>query len=114
MSKTKIPRLPPAELERLALLAEELSEAGQAIGKILRHGYESGWNGSNNREDLTKELGDVFYAVVLMRHAGDLDGELAPFIRDKAETVQRFLHHQPKRLLNDVAKYCAEDEASED
>lgn len=28
-----------AELERLALLLEELGEAQQVIGKILRHGY---------------------------------------------------------------------------
>jgi hypothetical protein len=33
--------LAPAETERLALLLEELGEAQQAIGKILRHGYES-------------------------------------------------------------------------
>jgi hypothetical protein len=34
-------RLTPAEAERLALLLEELGEAQQIIGKILRHGYES-------------------------------------------------------------------------
>ena len=34
-------QLTPAEAERLALLLEELGEAQQAIGKILRHGYAS-------------------------------------------------------------------------
>ncbi len=33
--------LTDAQAERLALLLEELGEAQQAIGKILRHGYES-------------------------------------------------------------------------
>jgi hypothetical protein len=50
--------LTPAELERLSLLLEELGEAQQAIGKILRHGYKelprkpsmlaSGMNWQNN------------------------------------------------------------------
>ena len=30
-----------SRLERLALLLEELGEAQQVIGKILRHGYDS-------------------------------------------------------------------------
>ena len=30
-----------AEAERLAILLEEFGEAQQAVGKILRHGYES-------------------------------------------------------------------------
>lgn len=33
--------LTPAEAERLFYLLEKLGEAQQAIGKILRHGYES-------------------------------------------------------------------------
>jgi hypothetical protein len=53
--------LTPAQLERLAFLSEELGEAQQAIGKIVRHGYDS-YNplvltNSNNREDLEKEIG---------------------------------------------------------
>ena len=31
--------LSPAEVERLAILAEEMGEAIQVIGKVLRHGY---------------------------------------------------------------------------
>lgn len=95
-------KLSPAEAERLALLLEELGEAQQAVGKILRHGYESGWDGSNNRQDLTKELGDVEYAVALMRHARDLDGETAPWVSDKAECCPRFLHHQPSWVIEAV------------
>ena len=33
-------RLSPAEYERLAILAEEMGEAQQALGKIMRHGGE--------------------------------------------------------------------------
>lgn len=33
--------LTAAEQERLAILAEEMGEALQIIGKIIRHGYES-------------------------------------------------------------------------
>ena len=52
--------LTPAESERLALLSEEMGEAIQAIGKILRHGYESTGPKTivRNRTSLEKELGD--------------------------------------------------------
>lgn len=50
-------QLTPAEAERLALLAEECGEVIQAIGKILRHGYESRHpdGGPTNREALERE-----------------------------------------------------------
>lgn len=99
-------KLSPEEAERLAVLQEELNEAGKAICKILRHGYESGWNGSNNRTDLTHELGDVFYAVALLRYAGDLDGDLDPYIAEKAACCPRFLHHQPRELVERVQREC--------
>jgi hypothetical protein len=50
----------PAEHERLALMLEELGEAQQAIGKILRYGYEeySPFDDmkTTNRVALEKEL----------------------------------------------------------
>ena len=51
--------LTDAEVERLAVLAEEMGEAIQCIGIILRHGYES-WNPAvraspNNRRMLEIE-----------------------------------------------------------
>ena len=90
-------RLTPAEAERLALLSEELGEAQQAIGKILRHGYESCHpdGGSDNRRQLEGELGDVLHARDRMAEAGDvvwsfvLDAK-----RSKAVRVARYLHHQ--------------------
>lgn len=53
--------LTDAQEERLFMLAEELCEAGQAIGKTLRHGYDSTHpeGGETNREWLERELGDV-------------------------------------------------------
>ena len=92
-------QLTPAEAERLALLAEELGEATQAIGKILRHGYESRnpyqMSGPTNREALEKEMADVYVAARMMFEAGDLRRlACAEHEERKTEAVQRFLHHQ--------------------
>ena len=95
------PNLTPAELERLALLSEELGEAQQAIGKILRHGYDECHperRGSCNRHELEKELGDVRAAIVLMLAAGDIhDGSMEQYAKEKAARVGRYMHHQEKR-----------------
>jgi len=68
--------LTPAQAERLALLAEECGEVIQAIGKVLRHGYESTHThldgGPTNRENLDSECGDVRYAIMLLARSGDL------------------------------------------
>lgn len=92
-------QLTPAEAERLALLLEELGEAQQAIGKILRHGYESTHpsGGVENRTSLTKELADVFVATRLMFDAGDLSrSRVAAYEEMKTESVQKYLHHQQR------------------
>lgn len=90
-------QLTPAEAERLALLAEELGEATQAIGKILRHGYESTHpdGGPTNREALVRECGDVYHAIWRLIGAGDIDGNLmSQRADDKAKSVAKYLHHQ--------------------
>jgi len=91
-------KLSPAEAERLALLAEELGEAIQAIGKILRHGYESRHpkklDGSNNRDDLTKELGHVCHSIDLMIENTDIRADAVDFFTaQKRHTVKEYLHH---------------------
>ena len=91
--------LSPAEAERLALLLEELGEAQQSIGKILRHGYESKnpyqMSGPTNREALEKEVADVYVAARMMFEAGDMRRmACAGHEERKTESVQRFLHHQ--------------------
>lgn len=92
--------LSDAEAERLALLAEELGEAVQAIGKVLRHGYDSYHpdfpQGDNNRERLEKELGDVQAAITLMVIAGDLkSSRMESAISSKLDRVHQYLHCQP-------------------
>ena len=91
-------KLTPAEAERLALLSEELGEATQAIGKILRHGYESTHpdGGPTNREALEREIGDIRCALRLLCDAGDLNnGAIELASGRKSVTVKKYLHHQP-------------------
>lgn len=91
-------QLSPAEAERLALLLEELGEAQQAIGKILRHGYPStspfDATQTSNRDNLEKELGDVMAAVSIMTTAGDLTMEnIETCAERKINKVGQWLHH---------------------
>lgn len=92
--------LSSAEAERLALLAEELGEAVQTVGKVLRHGYEShhpyGYKPGSNRDQLEMELGDVKAAVDMMCEAEDLSGvAMTLHSEGKRERVKQYLHHQP-------------------
>ena len=91
-------QLTPAEHERLSLLIEEMGESLQAAGKILRHGYESSWDGGpTNRVTLCHELGDVRHCLQRLIDAGDLDEVVIERGRaDKAARVGRFLHHQDR------------------
>ena len=95
--------LSPAEAERLALLSEELGEAQQAIGKILRHGYESRHpdGGATNRESLERECGDVSHAIDRLSTANDLSRQaISKRQWEKAGSVLEFLHH------NDIDPPC--------
>ena len=88
-----------AQAERLALLAEECGEVVQAIGKVLRHGYERSnpnqkSRNFDNRYDLEKEIGDLLGAIGLMRRANDIDAErLNKHYEDKLANVARYMHH---------------------
>ena len=94
-------KLTPAQIELLSLLSEELGEAVQAIGKILRHGYES-VNPHNpyavkNREHLEKELGDVSAAIKLLCDSGDLNiDKIKERTSWKLHSVTQWLHEQEK------------------
>lgn len=90
-----------AEAERLALLSEELGEAQQAVGKILRHGYESvhpspiAKDACTNRAKLEKELGDVLVAIQLMQYGNDVRRFIIDENKDeKLKRVREWLHHQ--------------------
>lgn len=107
-------QLSPAELERLAYLAEEMCEAGQIIGKIIRHGYESrdptkavpvtddnrggtiGRHNSSptNRHLLETELGDVLRAVKMMTDAGDLKSDRLHELSQRLPPLKYMHHHQ--------------------
>ena len=91
-------QLSGAEAERLALLLEELGEAQQAIGKILRHGYESHHPDrlSTNRQELEKELGDISAAIhILCERNKDLSSFNIAMARDeKILKVAKYMHHQ--------------------
>lgn len=93
--------LTPAEAERLAMLAEECGEVIQAVGKILRHGYDSHHPDQagkppefrhTNRDQLKQELADLLAVVDMMDqdHAAiDAAALDAAFIRK-----MRYAHHQ--------------------
>lgn len=90
----------PAELERLAMLAEEAGEITQAVGKILRHGYES-FHPENpavsNRSLLENEIADLHAIQLMMEERGDIE-DLSPHASDAVghamEKKMRFTHHQ--------------------
>lgn len=87
--------LTPAQAERLALLVEELGESAQAVGKVLRHGYESQHpnGGPTNRKQLMNELGDVRHAVDRLCDAGDLDKQVIGVqARLKGKRVEQYMH----------------------
>lgn len=92
-----IPFLSPSELERLAILSEELGEAQQAIGKILRHGYESYHPTDReitNRKDLEHEIGDIQAAITIMLRESDISSaEINYFKEYKLKKVNKYLHH---------------------
>jgi len=102
--------LTPAQVERLAVLSEELGEAQQRVGKILRHGYTRSKKVVNNREQLEIELGDVMAAIsVLVRYQDLRLGRIRDRKHHKLQTVWDYLHHNKKE---DV--YVSEDEGRPD
>ena len=91
-------QLTNGQAERLAILLEELGEAQQAIGKILRHGYESRNpfkpESPDNREHLERELGDVQYAIESLCIRGELnEQEIEHFKERKSATIKQYIHH---------------------
>lgn len=92
-------KLRPAEAERLAILMEEMGEAQQIIGKILRHGYDSYHPAdpekTSNRTLLATEMGHVWCATQMLVIPQDISGMILEFSRgEKHEKVKRWTHHQ--------------------
>lgn len=107
-------QLSDAQAERLALLSEELGEAQQAVGKILRHGYGSRHpgGGPTNRESLQKELGDVKAAINLLTRADDLSSsQVSAAMSLKLDRVGQYMHHQEGRAEKYTCLWGAINEA---
>lgn len=90
--------LSDAQAERLALLAEEMGEAQQAIGKILRFGFEDPHprTGVTARQMLEREVGDVRAVLRLMVLERDIDAvAMERGVEGKIARMKRFLreHH---------------------
>lgn len=104
MSTNHFNGLTEAEAERLAILAEECGEVIQAVGKILRHGYEStnpnkpvplGKNPETNRWMLERELGDLKCVVRRMEAAEDINPyAITERSTLKPQLMKPYLHHQ--------------------
>jgi NTP pyrophosphatase (non-canonical NTP hydrolase) len=90
-------KLSEAELERLAMLAEECGEVVQMVGKVIRHGYQSSHpdGGLWNRALLHKELADVIAVYELMVENCDFPMEkLTALVAKKRESMKKWCHHQ--------------------
>jgi NTP pyrophosphatase (non-canonical NTP hydrolase) len=90
-------QLLPAQLERLALLIEEMGETIQVVGKILRFGYNEGHPArfTTNKSDLEKELGHVMSAVARLQSATEVDYETVVNHQvEKSISAKKFLRHQ--------------------
>jgi hypothetical protein len=100
-------KLTPAELERVSVLVGELGESTQAVGNILRHGYESHHPldpRQTNRTDLEMELGDIYAALSMMYTAKDISkSRVMKYCRKKLANPNRYLHHQPDNIISPTA-----------
>lgn len=93
--------LTPAQIERLAVLSEELGESIQEVGKILRHGYLThnpyDSDKTTNKVNLEKEIGDILAILSLMDSSNDIDllqsYKYADIKSAKLKSGEAFLHH---------------------
>jgi hypothetical protein len=92
--------LTPAQLERLAILAEECAEVIQIIMKIQRHGYASHHPNDaelewSNRDLLAKEIGHVRTAINMLADARDIsDDMILKCTNEKEKNIKPYLYHQ--------------------
>ena len=89
--------LTAGEVERLAILAEEMAETIQEIGKILRFGFENYHLTAKyvNREHLEMELGHVLWAVDLMKEKGDVSKtQIKEHAFERGNRPDNHLYHQ--------------------
>jgi len=92
--------LSDAQRERLHFLVEELGEVAQAVGKTLRHGFDSRDPtipySMTNRHWIEQEVGDLTAAILLLIEAKDLcDDTIQERIDHKKKSVMKWMHYQP-------------------
>lgn len=84
-----------AQLELISILVEELGEATQAAGKILRFGLDNinPDTGEKNINRLEAEIGDVFVAIALLSTANliDMDVIYSKHVPAKEAKLQKWL-----------------------
>jgi NTP pyrophosphatase (non-canonical NTP hydrolase) len=71
-------KLSNAELERLAVLAEECGEVIQIVNKTIRHGFDNSHEKYGNktcRELLEQEIADLFVIIELMLREEDINDD---------------------------------------
>jgi NTP pyrophosphatase (non-canonical NTP hydrolase) len=90
-------KLSLAQVERLAILAEECGEVVHAAMKVIRRGYDRKHPhkpGPTNRAHLEDEIGNVMNAVGMMILAGDVrTKKIAKAQASKSERVGKYLYH---------------------
>lgn len=92
-----MPGLSSGEIERLAMLAEKCGEVVQAVGKVMRHGWDSSspFGGRHNRSALEREIGNVLAVAAMMQDEGDLRrGDIGSWQRTKRAGMAAWTHHQ--------------------
>lgn len=95
------------QIERIALLMEEMGELQQSLGKVLRHGYHS-CDPTNpehlgNSADVAREAAQVRWCIDFMLDNNDFPFSIYQEEKTKrTKTVGEYLHHnkvsKPKGL----------------
>ena len=97
LEEAGLPGLSPAQIERLALLAEECGEVVHAVGNVLRYGWQthSPYGGPTNRVLVERKVGSLRSVAGLMIEAGDLRrGDIKCWERKSRETACAWMRHQ--------------------
>lgn len=102
-------KLTNKEMEQLFCLQEELGEIIQAIGKILRHGYEEyspyDETKTTNRQNLEREIGNANHWLNELCIDGKINSdEINRHSVEKAESCKPFMHHQNNEAEDNEAE----------
>jgi len=91
--------LTPAQIELLALLSEQFGGAVQAVGEVLRHGYDKSdpakSNGATSGSRLETALGNVRATMIMLCESENVSKERIHFMADyKSQQVKKHLRYQ--------------------